>query len=167
MLDVPLQRYRTLLLTYLRPQRLKVGILAVLIAASIGMQLASPQFLRLFVDGIVASATGAGSIAAQGLMLAALAYLGMAVAVQLVSVATTYLGETVAWTATNALRRDLALHCLKLDMSFHKAHTPGELIERIDGDVNALAHFFSELAIRLLTNGILAEIGRASCRERV
>jgi ATP-binding cassette subfamily B protein len=156
MLDVPLQRYRTLLLTYLRPQRLKVGILAVLIAASIGMQLASPQFLRLFVDGIVASATGAGSIAAQGLMLAALAYLGMAVAVQLVSVATTYLGETVAWTATNALRRDLALHCLKLDMSFHKAHTPGELIERIDGDVNALAHFFSELAIRLLTNGILA-----------
>ncbi|MFN2130423.1 MAG: ABC transporter ATP-binding protein [Anaerolineae bacterium] len=156
MLDVPLQRYRTLLLTYLRPQRFKVSLLAVLIAASIGMQLASPQFLRLFVDGIVASATGAGSIAAQGLMLAALAYLGMAVAVQLVSVATTYLGETVAWTATNALRRDLALHCLKLDMSFHKAHTPGELIERIDGDVNALAHFFSELAIRLLTNGILA-----------
>ena len=156
MLDVPLQRYRTLLLTYLRPQRFKVSLLAVLIAASIGMQLASPQFLRLFVDGIVASATGAGSIAAQGLMLAALAYLGMAVAVQLVSVATTYLGETVARTATNALRRDLALHCLKLDMSFHKAHTPGELIERIDGDVNALAHFFSELAIRLLTNGILA-----------
>ena len=156
MLDVPLQRYRTLLLTYLRPQRFKVSLLAVLIAASIGMQLASPQFLRLFVDGIVASATGAGSIAAQGLMLAALAYLGMAVAVQLVSVATTYLGETVAWTATNALRRDLALHCLKLDMSFHKVHTPGELIERIDGDVNALAHFFSELAIRLLTNGILA-----------
>jgi ATP-binding cassette subfamily B protein len=156
MLDVPFQRYRTLLVAYLRPQRLKVGILAVLIAASIGMQLASPQFLRLFVDGIVASATNAGPIAAQDLVLAALAYLGMAVAVQFVSVATTYLGETVAWTATNALRRDLARHCLELDMSFHKAHTPGELIERIDGDVNALAHFFSQLAIRLLSNGLLA-----------
>jgi ATP-binding cassette subfamily B protein/ATP-binding cassette subfamily C protein len=31
------------------------------------------------------------------------------------------LGETVAWKATNALRLDLTLHCLKLDMSFHKA----------------------------------------------
>jgi ATP-binding cassette subfamily B protein len=156
MQEMPLQRYWNLLITYLRPQQLKVGILAVLIVASIGMQLVSPQFLRLFVDSIVASATGAGPVATQDLMLAALAYLGMAVAVQLVSVATTYLGETVAWTATNALRRDLALHCLKLDMSFHKAHTPGELIERIDGDVNALAHFFSQLAIRLLTNGLLA-----------
>ena len=28
-------------------------------------------------------------------------------------------------------------------MSFHKAHTPGELIERVDGDVAALAKFFS------------------------
>ena len=41
-------------------------------------------------------------------------------------------------------------------MSFHKAHTPGELVERIDGDVSTLARFFSELAIRLLSNGLLA-----------
>jgi ATP-binding cassette subfamily B protein len=156
MQERPIKRYWTLLVTYLRPQRRKAGILAVLIAASIGMQLLSPQFLRVFVDSIVGSGTGERPVAMQELMVVALAYLGMAVAVQLVSVATTYLGETVAWTATNALRQDLALHILKLDMTFHKAHTPGELIERIDGDVNALAHFFSQLAIRLLSNGLLA-----------
>ena len=42
-----------------------------------------------------------------------------------------YLGEHVGWTATNALRADLYQHCLKLDMSFHNQHAPGELIERI------------------------------------
>ena len=47
-----------------------------------------------------------------------------------------------------ALRADLAEHCLYLDMSFHNARTPGEMIERVDGDVNVLANFFSLLALR-------------------
>ena len=34
-------------------------------------------------------------------------------------------------------------------MPFHKLHTPGELIERIDGDVTALADFFSLFLVRL------------------
>jgi ATP-binding cassette subfamily B protein len=36
----------------------------------------------------------------------------------------TYLGENVAWTATNALRAELAEHALNLDMKFHNDHTP-------------------------------------------
>src|SRR6185503_8313345 len=67
----------------------------------------------------------------------------------------TYVGENVAWNATNDLRAGLALHCLRLDMTFHKARTPGELIERIDGDVTALANFFSQFVIRVLGNLIL------------
>jgi ABC-type multidrug transport system fused ATPase/permease subunit len=61
----------------------------------------------------------------------------------------------VGWTATNDLRADLALHCLRLDMSFHKKRTPGEMIERIDGDVTALANFFSQIVLKLLGNAIL------------
>ena len=34
-------------------------------------------------------------------------------------------------TESAALRADLAEHCLRLDMSFHNAHTPGEMIERV------------------------------------
>mgnify|MGYP001825584171 FL=1 len=70
----------------------------------------------------------------------------------------TYLGELVARTSPNSLRADLALHCLKLDMSFHKQYRPGELIERVDGDVNQLANFFSQLFIRL-TGNLLLVIG--------
>jgi ATP-binding cassette subfamily B protein/ATP-binding cassette subfamily C protein len=72
-----------------------------------------------------------------------------------VSVATTYLSESVAWTATNQMRTDLLAHCLSLDMGFHKARTAGEMIERIDGDVNALSNFFSQFVIFLLSNVLL------------
>ena len=40
-------------------------------------------------------------------------------------------------------------------MSFHKKRTPGELIERIDGDVTALANFFSRFVVNVLGNAVL------------
>ena len=40
-------------------------------------------------------------------------------------------------------------------MSFHKSHTSGALIERVDGDVNALANFFSSMIIHLFGNLLL------------
>ena len=79
----------------------------------------------------------------------------MALLQQADSVTVKYLGEVVAWTATNDLRAELAEHALSLDMSFHNDHTPGELIERIDGDVTELATFFSQFALNLISNGLL------------
>jgi ABC-type multidrug transport system fused ATPase/permease subunit len=40
-------------------------------------------------------------------------------------------------------------------MDFHNAHTPGELIERIDGDVAELANFFSQFVVILVGNLLL------------
>ena len=82
-------------------------------------------------------------------------FITLALVRQLFLFGSTYVGEIVAWTATNALRADLALHCLKLDMGFHKVHKPGELIERVDGDINQLATFFSRLVIQLTANLVL------------
>src|SRR6266508_4522510 len=76
----------------------------------------------------------------------------MALAAQAAAVYGTYLSETVGWTATNALRYDLAAHLLRLDMSFHKTRTPGEMIQRIDGDVDALSTFFSQFVLFVLGN---------------
>jgi ATP-binding cassette subfamily B protein/ATP-binding cassette subfamily C protein len=61
----------------------------------------------------------------------------------------------VAWNATNALREEMARHCLNLDMSYHNNVSPGELIERIDGDVAELSNFFSQFVIRVLGNVLL------------
>ena len=72
-----------------------------------------------------------------------------------VSIAAAYYSENLGWTTTNKLRAELAEHCLSLDMSFHKTQTSGSLIERVDGDVNALANFFSSFIIHLFGNLIL------------
>ena len=148
-MTVSRQRYWDLLVTYLRPQRLKTVLLAVLLLSSIGLQLLNPQILRYFIDNARSGSP------LQTLMVAAVLFLGVALINQVVSVFATYVGEDVGWTATNLLRADLALHCLRLDLSFHNARTPGELIERIDGDVTALANFFSQLVIRVLGNLLL------------
>src|SRR5688572_29421659 len=88
-------------------------------------------------------------------MLAGGLFIGVALLQQIAAVGATYFSEHVGWTATNALRADLLLHCLRLDQSFHKTRTPGELIERIDGDVSALANFFSQFVLQIVGNILL------------
>src|SRR5215210_8419547 len=144
-------QYGNLLITYLRPQRRRVAALAALLLSSIALQIANPQLLRYFID----TAQNPQS-ELRSLFVAASLFIGIALATQLLSLGATYVSEIVAWSATNDLRSDLALHCLRLDMVFHKGRTPGELIERIDGDVTALANFFSQFVVRVLGNGLLA-----------
>ena len=76
-------------------------------------------------------------------------------ALQVVGVAATYVGEDVGWRSANQLRADLARHCLKLDMRFHNERTPGEMIERIDGDVADIGIFFAQFVIRICGNLLL------------
>jgi len=148
-MTLPLKSYSPLLVRYLRPQRGRVLVLGLLLAGSIGLQLASPQIVRSFIDQAQAGAPRRTLLAAAGLFLL------FALLQQVVAVLATYMSENVGWTATNELRNDLAAHCLRLDLSFHKARTPGEIIERIDGDVNALSNFFSQFVVGLLSNFVL------------
>jgi len=148
-MQVSFPHYRLLLTKYLKPQKGRVIGLASALLSGIFLQIINPQILGYFID----TAVGGGS--QQNLLIAALLFTAIALLTQVFSVITTYLGETVAWTATNALRIDLVAHCLQLDLSFHKAHTPGELLERVDGDVNLLSRFFSQLVIHVLGNAIL------------
>ncbi len=162
-MSLPLGPYLNLLRQYLRPQWPRVVWLGILLLLGIGLQLLNPQILRAFID----SATANGAL--DGLLQLAGIFIGVAFAIQLASVAATWLGENVGWTATNALRKDLADHCLRLDLAFHKKRTPGELIQRIDGDVDALSSFFSEFIIGIVSNlvlmvGVLALLFREDWR---
>jgi ATP-binding cassette, subfamily B, bacterial len=98
---LPIKRYIALLITYLKPQWRRTLLLATLLLASIGLQLANPQILRYFIDTAIA---GGATIS---LLVAALSFIGIALANQATSVATSYLSEYVAWTATNRLRTNL------------------------------------------------------------
>ena len=144
-----IKQYWRLLNDYLMPQKGRMFLLIVLGVSALGVQLANPQIIRRFLDA-AETASGVEKLLGSAVLFMVIAVLG-----QICNVALTYVGENVAWTATNMLRADLALHCLKLDMAFHKRHKPGELIERIDGDVNQLANFFSLLVVRLGSNLLL------------
>ena len=141
--------YRALLRTYLRPQWKKVALMGLLLLTSIALQLFNPQLLSSFIDIAIHGGSYNTLLAIGGL------FVGIALANQAISVGATYMSELVAWTATNWLRRDLVAHCLNLNMTFHQEYTPGALIERIDGDADTLANFFSQIIIYLVGNMLL------------
>ncbi len=148
-MNLPLGSSITLLAKYLRPHWRKVTVLVVLLAVNIALQLLNPQILRRFID------TARSTQPMNDLVLIALFFVVTAVLGNIASGLATYMGEDVAWAATNQLRSDLAKHTLGLDMTFHKVHTAGEMIERIDGDVTALSNFFSQFVVKVLGTFIL------------
>ena len=142
--------YRATLQTYLRPLRSKVAILAGALLASIGLQLFVPQLLSRFIDQALS-----GSVAVSALVAIGVAYLIAGLINQGLDAISSYLGTDLGWIATNRLREDLSRHLLTLDMGFHNDTTPGEMIERVDGDVTSISEFISRFLVRLLGAGVL------------
>lgn len=124
-------------------------LLGVILAITIAVQIVTPFIAARFIDHV----TGGSPL--RGLITLAVATMLLALAGQALAVVDTWLAENVSWEATNALRVDLAAHLLRLDASFHNAHTQGDLIERVDGDVGTLARFFSRFVVNVAGNGIL------------
>ncbi len=146
---IPLRAYFALLRNYLLPQTGLVVLMVLSLLTSIGLTLINPQIVRFFLDAAQQKRPESELLWAAGaFILSSLVQQGLALLA-------TYAATRVGWTATNALRADVAEHCLRLDLSFHKARTPGELIERVDGDVTTLSAFFSSLTVNLLGNVIL------------
>ncbi|MBE0699056.1 MAG: ABC transporter ATP-binding protein, partial [Anaerolineaceae bacterium] len=144
-----LRQYRDLLSRYLKPQIGRVILMAAVLLAGIAVQLINPQVLRYFLD----TAQASGPL--RSLYTAAGVFLAFAILQQVMSLAAHYTAAMVGWASTNRLRSDLALHILRLDMPFHKSHTPGELIERVDGDVTQLSNYLSMFSVNVVGNGLL------------
>ncbi|MBA3276263.1 MAG: ABC transporter ATP-binding protein, partial [Chloroflexia bacterium] len=144
-----LNRSWRLLAHYLRPHRFRMILLGVILAFTIAGQVATPLIASRFIN----EAIGGGAM--RTLIELALLTMALALLGQGLAVAETYLAESVSWDATNTLRADLVAHLLRLDASFHNAHTEGELIERVDGDVATLARFFSRFVVSVIGNGVL------------
>ena len=160
---VRFRQYAALLSQYLKPQWIRVTLLAIFMFTGIGLGLLNPQILRYFID---TAKTGG---ATRNLIIAGGVFFAIGALGQVVMLVNTYLAQDVGWRATNGMRGDLASHCLKLDMSFHNEHTPGEMVERVDGDTTALSSFFSEFTLQvigslLFLGGILILVTREDWR---
>ena len=161
--SIKARQYGELFRRYIVPQLPFVVTLGSLLFISLGMQLALPLIVRHFIDEAQRGAS------VEALSASAVAFIAIAVVQQFVQVFATYFSERVGWTATNNIREDLAEHALSLDMSYHNDRTPGEMIERVDGDPNELGKFFSlfifeMLGSLLLLTGILVLLLREDWR---
>ncbi|HLV59297.1 MAG TPA: ABC transporter ATP-binding protein [Natronosporangium sp.] len=140
---------RRTVLRQLAPGRRDAAFLVAAVLAATALPLAAPQLTRRFVDGAIAGES------IRGLVMIALGYLGLAVSGQLARMLTAWLASRLAWDGTNRLREALAEHALGLDMAYHGQRTPGEMIERVDGDVVALAEFIVSFLLDVIASLLL------------
>jgi len=141
-------QWRSLVDGYLRPHARLVWWLAGALFATIALQVATPQVIRLFIDR--ATAPNGGPIRTLAFL-----YVGAVLVQQGFRVVTVWLGEVVGWLTTNELRADLMAHAMGLDPSFHASHPPGEMIERVDGDLTGLSQFFAQFLLTVVGNVLL------------
>lgn len=146
---IPVKDYWELLFEYFKPYMKKFIILAFFLLSTIVLQLVNPFILRHFVDSSLAG-NDLGNLYSLAIL-----FVLVAISTQGLNVLVNYYGESVGWGATNKLRVKLIDHFFKLDVSQRKIYTTGEIIERVDGDVNALQNFFSQFVIKLIGNLLL------------
>lgn len=138
-----------LLAAYLRPERRVLGALTAVLVVAMVLPLAGPVLVGRFVDAALAGDDTAALVRLAGLFLATTL---TGDALQLV---VTWLSVRLAWRVGNNLRSDLCRHALSLDLDWHGGHSPGQLIERIDGDIDAVTRFSSTAVLQLVGNAIL------------
>ena len=139
-------RAARLLTATLRPEaRSLAGILAVL-GVAMALRLALPVLLGHFADEALGGAT------TSTLTTLATAYVAAALGSAALDLVVVWWSARVSWRAGNRLRERLATHALRLEQAWHGRHSPGQLIERIDGDVEAMAIFFGGMAVQIAGN---------------
>ncbi len=121
------------------------GILAIL-GAAMALRLALPLLLGRFADDAI------GGEPTSALTTLALAYVAAALGSAGLDLVVVWWSAHVSWRTGNRLRERLAAHALRLEQAWHGRHSPGQLIERIDGDVEAMAVFFAGMAVQIAGN---------------
>lgn len=147
--DLPLNTYYHLLRTYVGSQVARVIWMAIFLLAETVLLLAVPLLLRSFIDA------ARGGSATNTLLSLAAVFAIAALFQQIVSAVSAYIINLVGWSAVMRLQQDLAAHCFNLDISFHHSRTPGEMIERIDGDVSRLGWFLASFVLKVVSSVVL------------
>ena len=124
-------------------------LLAVVTTGVAGTTLVVPYVISRYIDSARAGAT------TSSLVVIALVFAVFALLEPLLRMLETRIATNLAVRGTNRLRAELFEHCLRLDPTFHESHSPGEMIERIDGDVGLLSQFFSSFLVQVATSGLL------------
>lgn len=151
-MKINLKQYVLLLKKYLVKEKWGLLGLFLVLMVNVLVETAKPTILGQFIDQVATDVPMARIYGLAGLFLLLTALR------QGIAVVVAWLTQNIGWRATNGLRIDLTEHTMNLDLSFHKRFTPGQLVERVDGDINSLFGFFTTFITGIVLN-ILMMVG--------
>ncbi|MEA3340436.1 MAG: ABC transporter ATP-binding protein [Chloroflexota bacterium] len=140
------------LLVTLRPYRLALGVVFVLVTASTLLDLAVPFLMGRAIDEFIAARDLAG------LGRIVLLMLGAYVGVWLANVSQSVIMARISQNVMRGLRRWLFEHLQTLSLAFFDRHPHGELMSRLTNDLDAISRVLAQNVIELFT-GALSLIG--------
>jgi len=140
------------LLVALRPYRLALGVVFVLVVASTLLDLLAPFLMGLAIDRFIT----AGDLT--GLQRIILLMLGAHAGSWLARASQSTIMARVSQRAMRALRRDLFEHLQTLSLSFFDRHPQGELMSRLTNDLDAISRVLSQNVTELFS-GLLSLVG--------
>lgn len=141
--------FGSFIIKYLKGQRRSMILLAVFFIGNIALQILAPQVLSYFIDS-AESKKAFGYISLIVLLYMVTILLNMAG-----GVCESYFSQRFGWKITNSFRKDVLAHFLKIDMEHHEKWTSGEMITRLDEDVEGLFSYFYVLIFKLVGSTLL------------
>ena len=145
-MKINLKDYVKLLKKYLVKEKGGLALLFAVLILNVIVETAKPRLLGEFIDQVTTS------VPLAGIYQLAILFLLLTVVKQGIGIVIAWLTQNIGWRATNGLRIDLTRHTMNLDMAFHKRFTPGQLVERVDGDINSLFGFFTTFITGIVMN---------------
>src|SRR5881394_2703642 len=142
-------RETRLLASILKAERRQGAAVFAVLLVALALRLMMPALLGRFVDAAI------NHQPIHTLTTIAITYVVIALIAEALQLGVTWGAVRLSRQAGNRLRERLSAHSLKLEMAWHAKHSPGQLIERIDGDVEALIVFFTNALVQVLGNVIL------------
>lgn len=141
--------FSSFVMKYLKGQRKTMILLAVFFIGNIVLQIAAPQVLSYFIDSAESGKT------LRYISFIVLIYLATIILKMAAGVCESYFAQRFGWKITNSFRKDVLAHFLKIDMENHEKWTSGEVITRLDEDVEGLFSYFYIMIFKLVGSTLL------------
>ena len=149
---------RALLVSLLRPYRMAVGLLAVVVVVENAARLAVPLLVQRGIDRAIPPLLSGGSASELAIVVAALC--GLVVAQAISRMVFLNASGRIGQRVLLELRRRLFRHFQRLDIAFHDRYTSGRVVSRSTNDVEAIQDML-ETGFDSLVTAVLTLFGTA------
>ncbi len=138
------------LLRYMRPFRLRLGVVVVLVVASTVLSLFGPLLIGVAIDRFINTGDAAGLLGMAMLMVT------LYVAGSFASMIAGWIMASTAQRALKSLRKELFEHLQTLPLGFFDKRPTGELMSRLTNDIDAINVALTQNVVQMVANLLLS-----------